>query len=237
MATHFMYNPLREEVHFETREFDEKVDFLKVFVKAVGRASLRRHIKIPIQAVRREEIPKVKYTNLARVALPRVNTFNRYYDSNVSKVKKRLPFLENKQKIRREDFVERVVKKKETIFEKDERIYERDGDRFYRIPSFAGKERYKFVDPFLMDSKLEEIRVENNEVFVKYKSKIFRTGLKFKDSKEVNKLLRYIGKVVGVKVSEREPMLNFTIPEGFRIFGNYGTKYAKPRAIFLRHSY
>lgn len=234
MGIHFLYNPLREEIKFEVKEVDDKVDFLRMFVKAVGRASLRRHVKIPIQVIKRAEIPKVKY-NLARVALPKVDTFNRYYDTKVSKVKKSLPFLEEKKKVKREEFVERVVKKKEMVVEKDDRIYERGGEKFYRIPSFAGKEHYRFVDPFLTDSYLDEIRVENNEVLVKYKSKIFRTGLKFKDSKEVNNLLRKLGKVVGLKVSEREPMLNFSVPEGFKIYGNYGTKYAKPRVIFVRN--
>jgi len=233
MGTHFMYNPLKDEVKFEAREVDEKVDFLKTFVKAVGRASLRRHVKVPIQVVKRDKIPKVRY-NLARVSLPKIDNFNRYYDSNVSKVKKRLPFLEKKEVVKREEFIKKAPK---VGFEKDERIYEREGMKFYHIPSFAGKENYKYIDPFLTDTHLEEIRVEGRDVFVKYKGKLFRTGLKFKDRKEINKLLKHIGKVVGVKVSEREPMLNFTIPEGFRVFGNYGTKYAKPRVIFLRHGY
>ena len=120
------------------------------------------------------------------------------------------------------------------------------GDRLSRVgnvlvykakPSKSLK-KYGSIAPMILDKNVSKITCFNYKIKVDHgKNKNISTEIKFKNDKEINKLLKEFGKSVGVKVSEKNPILDFRIPEGLVVHANYGTKYVPANFVLNREEF
>ena len=94
---------------------------------------------------------------------------------------------------------------------------------------------YGKIDPFMHDKDVEKIICDSADKFlsVNYKGKKLSTNIKFSDDKEVHDFLVQLAEKAKVKLSEKEPLLDFTL-DNLRIFGTLGTASARPNFTIIK---
>lgn len=218
-------------------------------------------VRIPIQAVVREEVDIGRKDFSKIFPEPQIKpvTKSAYYTEKIPKIevpkviKKRLPYLPPKVKPKEIVKVKpqtikvkpvKKVEKKKAIpaFNRNvdlsllkKRVYQKDGKLYYRPIEKGYEKKYGEIDPLIFDRNI--IRITCFDYVLKvdngYKKGLL-TEIKFKKSKEVNRIMKKLAEDAGVVISEEEPLLDARIYEGFRVHGNYGTDFIEPSFEMVR---
>jgi hypothetical protein len=223
--TYFMYEPYPREVKKLEEVHLGKVLFLRSFIVNLGISSLKKkgQIKVPIQSVIRKPIGKGNL-HFAR----KLQHFRPKPVEEEPRFKKELPVLESRRKL--------PMKRSYQIGGDDTRTT-RDGNELYYNPleKVKFKKYGKKIDSLFVDTGISKISTLGKEIFVDYRGHrgIF-TGLRFKNQKEINRLIKRFAKESNVKISHKQPVLNSRLPEGFEVHANYGTEFVPARFTLIR---
>ncbi len=233
--TYFMHEDYVEDIRPVSHvSIDEKkISFLKSFINEIGIISSKESpsVKVPIQSVLREKIkngfdfsdvvPKQESSFYESKALPELPN-------------KTLPTLENKRPRRTVDLVPQKEIEEKIEKKPSGRVYSKEGVLYYK-PGKTSFKKYGIIDPLIADKEVTRIRCVDLIIRVDYREhKNLHTGLSFKKANDINKLLKKIAKEAGYDVSEEESLLDFDMPEGFSLHGNYGTDFIDPNFVLER---
>jgi hypothetical protein len=245
----------------------DKEDFLKNFIIQLGSGSLKDRgfgkIKIPIQSIFREEVRDARL-DLASI-LPRVKpkvtkatlAESTFYEKSIpiraASQEKTLPPLQDKRKRNLPNLLDKKSRKEShSIFKKSKaqprrivpaqvtsnRVYSKEGVFYYKPFGKVQFKKYGIIDPLIVDKGITRISCVDLDIRVDYgRHTNLPTGFKFNKPKDVNKFLKKLAKVVGIEVSEEEPLLDIELPEGFRVHANYGTDFIDPNFEMVRLKY
>ncbi len=237
---------------------NEKVIFLRSFIHSLGNASLKRHnkVKIPIQTIDRSPIKKgiLKVGNILPSFKPRPVTKRKRFQKTVQplfekgnpnlKVPKReLPKLQIKPKLGRYvGELSGTERKKQAILNEvrhpDTRLYHSAGKVTYKPKQASLLKEYGILAPLILDREIMKISSMDLEVFVDYRdNKNVSTGLKFKDEKEINKVIKTLGEQAGMTITKGDLVVDVRIPGGFRIHGNFGNKFTPASFVMIRENF
>ena len=245
----------------EEVKVDKKVIFLRSFIYSLGNASLRKrnNVKIPIQTISREPISKIRF-GLDRILpsfRPKPADNRRRFQKTVQPLfekgnpnlhvpeapRRELPKLQIKPKLGRYvGELSGTEKKKQVILNEvrrpDTKLYHSAGKVFYKPKQASLLKEYGVLAPLILDREVLKIGCIDLEVFVDYRdNKNVPTGLKFKDEKEINKVIKILGEQAGIKVTKGDLVIDARIPEGFRIHGNFGNKFTPASFIMVRENF
>ena len=240
---------------------DEKIIFLRSFIYSLGRSSLRKrsNIRIPIQTINREPISEsiLKVGNILPSFKPKPMARKNYFHKTVqplfekgnpslkvSKAPKRaLPKLQHRPKLGKYvGDLSDSEKKKQVILNEvrqpDTRLYHSSGQVHYKPKQASLLKEYGVIAPLILDREILKISCIDLEVFVDYRdNKNVSTGLRFKDEKEINKVIKVLGEQAGMKITKGDLVIDVKIPEGFRVHGNFGNKFTPANFVMVREQF
>tara|TARA_Y100000310_G_C20431499_1_gene691693 strand:- start:48 stop:797 length:750 start_codon:yes stop_codon:yes gene_type:complete len=223
-------NTIKKVSKFEEKKLGKKEAFLMTFIREAGKASLKTkigNIKIPIQSVIRKPIPHIDLSFSKQI----VPMKKKSYDIKMIKPLKKLPVLPRLvEKHKLPLLSEKKYLEKGLV---EERIIEKEGKTFFKPLENVKLKKYGILNPLIADEQIKRINCIDLEVFVDVDSyKNISTGLKFKNVKEMNNLIKKFSRIAKQKISEDNPILNAKINEEFKINANLGTDYI-PGSITL----
>ena len=230
---------IRKISKFEEKKLERKEIFLMTFVRELGKSSMKinKHsIKVPIKSIIREPIPH-RDLSFSKKLVPMKK---KSYDNRIIKsLKQSSPLLKIEQKLpklsgKKHELPILPKKHLEKVSDK-KRINEQDGKTFFKPLEHTKLKKYGIFNSLIADERVKKINCLKLEIFVDIGSnKNIPTGLKFKDIKEMNKLIKKFSKITKQKISEDSPILNTEIEEGFKINANLGTNYIPGNLTLVR---
>ena len=229
MNPYFMYEPEEEKVIFREKKLDKSI-FLRNFIKTAGKISLnkKKGIKVPIESIILEKVPMEKFNfDIPREIKPiRKKMYSPITLPRLGKQVGSLDALGKRKKeiLRDVGFGDRLSRVGNVLM--------------YKAKPTKDLKKYGSIASLILDKNVSKIICFNYEIKVDYgRNKNISTEIKFKNDKEINKLLKEFGKSVGVKVSEKNPILDFRISEGLVVHANYGTKYVPANFVLNREKF